>query len=167
MAVVKTTQKNKNALRDIADSYKKDYVIRVGFPASKVGGTRYPSVRPEYGVGGDPPTVVEVAAKNEFGSGVPRRSFMKLSTPGAKKVMSEKLRQWAPKINRGETTKLKIVEVLAPFVTDVFKSTITNLNSPPNSEATIAIKGSSNPLIDTRLMVQTLTYEVKEDKGQK
>lgn len=169
MSVVRVKQKNKNALRDIAKSYDKDYFIKVGFPASKTGGVRYPSVRPEYATEGekDPPTVVSVAYRNEFGVGVPKRDFMKQSRRGAEDVMKEKIRKLSPRIARGGTTKGKIVDILAPFVTDVFKETIVRLSTPANSERTIEIKGSSNPLVDSGLMGQVLTYEVLEDKGEK
>ena len=37
---------------------------------------------------------------------------------------------------------------------------ITDLRQPPNSPATIAAKGSSNPLIDTGKLRQSVSYEV-------
>lgn len=160
MSTIKIKQKNKNALKDIVASYKKDYVLRVGFPASKAGGVQYPTGE----------RVVDIAAQNEFGSAslnIPARPFMAMSKNPAIDVLRETFKKLVPKINREVLTKEQAVENVAPFVTDVFKNTITELTTPPNSPFTIAKKGSSNPLIDTGLMRQTLTYEVKEDKGQK
>lgn len=160
MSVIRVKQKNKNALKDIVRSYDKDYVLRVGFPASKTGGVQYP----------DGERVVDIAAQNEFGSSeqnIPSRPFMALSKKDATDVLRETFRKLTPKINREQETKLQAIETVGPFVADVFKNTITELTSPPNSPFTIAMKGSSNPLIDTGLMRQTLTYEVKEDKGER
>lgn len=45
--------------------------------------------------------------------------------------------------------------------TDIQKE-ITALTSPPNSPVTIALKGSSKPLIDTGEMRQSVTYKVED-----
>jgi hypothetical protein len=39
---------------------------------------------------------------------------------------------------------------------------ITSLSSPPNSPVTIALKGSSNPLIDSGELRAAITYKIKE-----
>ena len=47
----------------------------------------------------------------------------------------------------------------AKMVADV-QEKLTDINSPPNAPATIAKKGSSNPLIDTGGLRQRITYKV-------
>lgn len=42
---------------------------------------------------------------------------------------------------------------------------ITSLRSPPNSPVTIALKGSSNPLIDSGAMRAAVTYRVENSGG--
>ena len=42
---------------------------------------------------------------------------------------------------------------------DIVES-ITKLNTPPNSPKTIALKGSSNPLIDTGFLRANVTFKV-------
>lgn len=53
---------------------------------------------------------------------------------------------------------LKLLGELAE--TDIRKK-ITNLSDPPNSPLTVELKGSSNPLIDTGALRQSIRYEVQ------
>ncbi|MBC6714692.1 hypothetical protein H9Q09_00640 [Aurantimonas sp. DM33-3] len=45
------------------------------------------------------------------------------------------------------------------------QSTITSLQSPPNSPVTIRLKGSSSPLIDTGEMRARVSYSVEKSSG--
>ena len=55
----------------------------------------------------------------------------------------------------------KVQAVAAPVAVNEFKKTIKTLNSPPNKPSTVKNKGSSNPLIDTGLLRQSITYQVR------
>ena len=52
----------------------------------------------------------------------------------------------------------------AVFVTAATQNYIIKLREPPNSKKTIKEKGSSNPLIDTGQMMQSVTSEVGSKK---
>ena len=44
----------------------------------------------------------------------------------------------------------------------IVQQQITDTTSPPNADYTIAVKGSSHPLIDTGHMIQSTTYVIRE-----
>lgn len=52
--------------------------------------------------------------------------------------------------------------ILGTVAQEDVQETILTLDSPPNSVTTIELKGSSNPLIDTGAMRQSIRYEVTE-----
>ena len=113
------------------------------------------------------------AAYNEFGtrggaSGggwggpVPARPFM-----GS--TVDEKREAWGRvadrAISRALTGEMPFKDGLAIFGTlaqQDIQTKILTLDSPPNSDATIALKKSSNPMIDTGAMRQAIRYVVNE-----
>lgn len=157
MFSTKTTSTNPNWLKDKLKQYKEvQDVLAVGFPKGTDGAsTRYP----------DGTQVAFVATVNNFGSksrNIPKRPFMSLSKkPALEKVLPIQNRL-LPKFNEGKITAAQILETCGPFAVSEFQKTITDLKTPPNSDETIARKKSSNPLIDTGLMRQTVTYVVRK-----
>ena len=101
--------------------------------------------------------VAEVARDNEFGTlKIPPRPFFR-------NAIDENTPKWVDFLGRdlvntndagisynrlGEIARGDIVE------------SITKLNTPPNSPKTIALKGSSNPLIDTGFLRANVTFKV-------
>ncbi len=176
---VKVKQTNPDMLKKISKRMGKNLpVLEVGFPKELTGGIVYPSVRdpknPRSFVKSEsPPRVIDVAATNEFGSTsqkIPPRPFMKLSEKPAKKLMQRETKKLARKmVEKSAPPNLptKFMQLMGPKLANIFKDTITKLREPPNSPITVATKGSDNPLIDTGLMRQTLTYLVtkKNRKG--
>lgn len=51
-------------------------------------------------------------------------------------------------------------DLLGDYIVGQLKGYMTELDSPPNSPVTINNKGSSNPLIDTGRLRQSITYKV-------
>lgn len=77
----------------------------------------------------------------------------------------------APRIEQRAVTLLKQVlsfkispndyfEALGQYVVGQIKDYMTNLSSPANSPLTVKMKGSSNPLIDTGRLRQSITHKV-------
>lgn len=60
-------------------------------------------------------------------------------------------------------TALEIIGQIAVGKVQVY---ITELQDPPNAPSTIAQKGSSNPLIDTGAMRQSVTYSIMQGKPE-
>jgi len=115
-------------------------------------------------------TVAEYAAVNEFGSSdgrVPERSFLRstvdennakyidLMAKGTDKAIERALKG----ADSGEALRQELGKVGLRAERDV-KRKIRDLRDPPNAERTIAEKGSSNPLIDTGRMRQSISHRV-------
>ncbi len=126
--------------------------IEVGFYDS----AKYPDGTP----------VTTVAAAQEFGVGdgadvdyIPERPFFRLASRSVRPNLTKILKA-------GIDVKKMTVE---PFVAEKLglefqgeiQKSIKDLRDPPNAEATINRKGSSNPLIDTGFMRQSVTYKVQ------
>ena len=154
---IKTRHKNPNALKKVADRYKKSFEILVGFPSSKTKSIEYP----------DGTSVIEVAAANNFGvpsRGIPRRPFMTLAKEPTIKKIKPLVKVLVHKLNKGEITMERIVDQIAPVAVNIFKETIVKLRTPPNAPSTIRRKKSDNPLIDSGLLVDTLTFDKRKAK---
>ena len=54
----------------------------------------------------------------------------------------------------------KYLEMIGLLFSSVIKVYAVSLNSPLNHPYTVEQKGSSNPLVDTGDMIQSITYEV-------
>lgn len=106
-------------------------------------------------------TVAEIAFLNEFGGPRnPERSFMRSTIKEKKKAVIALQKKLLVQIREGEMTIEKALGLIGKFMASAMSQKVVKLRDPPNSPATIAAKGSSNPLIDTSQMVNSITYEV-------
>lgn len=154
---IKVQESNPSAFRDLEKRLKDNYVIAVGFPASKTKSIEYPNGE----------SVVKVAAANNFGvpdENIPRRPFMSISKNPAIKKVKPIYKALVPQIVKGNTSQKKVAQIIAPKAVSVFKKVIVDLREPPNAPSTIKRKKSSNPLIDKSIMVQSLTFEIRKLK---
>jgi len=126
--------------------------VAVGFPAGKA--QAYPD-----GTG-----VAFVAACHVFGMGVPRRDFMALAQSDIREHTKEIMARVAKAKTPEEAEKL--MNAAGEKAKDDIKNAIIKLSDPPNTEATIERKGSSNPLVDTGHLVQSTTYVVRPKGGK-
>lgn len=58
------------------------------------------------------------------------------------------------------------MEQIGAFAAGATQTYMTDLKEPPNSPYTIEQKGSSNPLIDTGALRQSITWKVTKDKPE-
>ena len=65
------------------------------------------------------------------------------------------------KLNAGEVTVAQMLSALGPVAVAEFQQTIVDIDSPENAPSTVAAKKTSNPLVASSLMTQTLTYIVR------
>lgn len=151
----KVVQKNKGWLQKLLKSYDTKEVLAVGYPASETGGIRYPDGTP----------VTLVAAVNQYGSQsmrIPARPFM---TEGASAALAGDAGSIAaelvPLLNSGKITAAEILKQMGPFAEASFKGVFTGVAWTPNSDYTVLLKGSSQPLIDTGLLRNSLTHVVR------
>lgn len=131
--------------------------VRVGVRQDQ-GEQRVPSKEGEPPTDADP-TLAEIAAYNEFGLGVPERSFLRSTVDAHRGRYIAHLRRGLMRwIDTGEPMEAVLEELGAIAAGDV-KDTIRDLTAPPNADATIRKKGSSNPLIDTGRLRQSIDWE--------
>lgn len=109
----------------------------------------------------DGTSLAQVAYENEFGvpsKGQPPRPFFR-------RMIAKESPGWAPQIGRlaaagdsGDTILRKMGEGIRGGIME----SINTLTEPGLSETTIALKGSSKPLIDSHYMVDNVTYTVED-----
>lgn len=135
--------------------YEGKNVLAVGFPVGSQGASaRYP----------DGTSLLMVAAVNNFGSLnglVPRRPFMELGADKTHEKITPLLQQLIPKVNALELSSSETLKLLGPVAVGQHQAAIVELQDPSNAESTIASKQSDNPLIDTGLLHQSVTFTVR------
>lgn len=131
--------------------------VKVGFPKSGASASNIEkAVWNEFGTRGG-------ASGGGWGGPIPERPFMRNSMRDNRGKYKSAMSTSAAKILRGETAMGTVLSKLGIVAQGDIQSEITSLSTPPNSPVTIALKGSSNPLIDTGAMRQAVTYQVTDD----
>ena len=110
---------------------------------------------------GEAQFVAHIAAIQEFGApkaGIPERPFFRQSIA----IMEDELPDVVKRFIDPTTMELdnRGANLVGAYAADVIQQRIVDLKDPPNSPITIALKGSSNPLIDQGHMRQSVTWEV-------
>ena len=114
----------------------------------------------------DGTSVAMVGATHEFGGGnVPERSFLRSSFDEHQK----KYIKMAQKLIKKVVDKGGDIEMVAELIgTEAAADVVDNINAiqtPPNTDATTLRKGSSNPLVDTGHLKQSIRHEVRTEKS--
>lgn len=131
--------------------------VKVGFPKSKASASNIEkAVWNEFGTRGG-------ASGGGWGGPVPERPFMRNAMRDNKGKYRDGMATAARKILTGDVSMASTLSKLGIMAQGDIQSEITSLSSPPNSPVTIALKGSSNPLIDTGEMHAAVTYKVEDD----
>jgi len=151
-AIVK--RKNHNALQAVYERMGRagKREIAVGFPAGMA--KAYP----------DGTSVVEVAARHVYGVGVPQRDFMALARHDIVEGTRPLLQAIAAAEVKGgqEGVADSLRDAAGMKAQAAIQQAIVDLSDPPNAPSTIEAKGSSNPLIDTGHMKNSVTYVVRD-----
>jgi len=128
--------------------------VAVGLPAEEVGGTVYD----------DGQTVAQVGAQHEFGAGVPRRSFLRTPFSAKKDELETAIaKQFADVFQRGKKTE-QALGLIGTVAVNISKGAFTTRGYgewPDISAATKEDKGSSQVLIDTGTLRNSITYVVR------
>lgn len=96
-----------------------------------------------------------------WGGPIPERPFMRDTFDQQKDKWGRAADTAISAILSGKFDPERAFGVLGQMSEDDIKAAITNGDWVKNSEATIELKGSSQPLIDTGAMRQAIRYEVK------
>jgi len=130
--------------------------VKVGFPKSAASASNIEkAVWNEFGTRGG-------ASGGGWGGPVPERPFMRNAMRDNRGAYRDALKTSAAKILRGETSLVVVMNKLGILAQGDIQGEITALRTPPNSPVTVALKGSSNPLIDTGEMRAAVTWKVDE-----
>jgi hypothetical protein len=147
--MVKHTQQMADNIRTARSA-----VVAVGLPAEKVGGQVY----------GSGMTVVQVGAQHEYGAGVPRRSFLRVPFQVQKKQMDETtIAQFRSVFEQGQNAK-RAMGLIGTQAVNIVKGAFTSRGYgswPDISPSTKDAKGSSQVLIDTGTLRNSITYIVR------
>lgn len=129
------------------DKYKEG-ICRVGF----FEGSKYEGGKP----------VASVARYNEFGLGVPRRSFMRPAIHENKQRLVEILRSKYKQAIKDNTDTMEALSVFGEFCKGLIQNQIISGHYKPNARSTIKRKGINAPLRDTRLMLHSVSHQEEE-----
>lgn len=130
--------------------------VKVGFPKSKASTSNIEkAVWNEFGTRGG-------ASGGGWGGPVPERPFMQNAMADNRGKYRDGMATAARKILIGDASMGSTLSKLGIMAQGDIQGEITSLSSPPNSPVTIALKGSSNPLIDTGAMRQAVTWQIDE-----
>jgi len=140
----------------VGASLKGPKKVAVGFPAGKVGGDILArAIYNEFGTKGG-------ASGGGWGGPIPERPFLRNAMRDNRDKYRQSLTKAAQKLLTNQTSLQTVLGRLGILATGDIQSEITSLSSPPNSPVTIALKGSSNPLIDSGEMRAAVTWKVDE-----
>jgi hypothetical protein len=145
--------KNTTAYLKNLEKAKRGHVA-VGLPAEEVGGTVYD----------DGQTVAQVGAQHEYGAGVPRRSFLRTPFAVKKDDMDKAIaKQFEDVFQRGKKAE-QALGLIGTVAVNISKGAFTSRGYgewPDISAATKEDKGSSQVLIDTGTLRNSITYVVR------
>jgi hypothetical protein len=137
--------------------------VKVGFPAGAADGDVISrAVWNEFGTRGG-------ASGGGWGGPIPERPFMRNAMRDGKGKIEQAMKTAAISMVRtaaaggnGAALKRQALAKLGVLGQGLIQTEITSLSSPPNSPVTVELKGSSNPLIDSGEMRQSVTWKVDE-----
>ncbi len=105
-------------------------------------------------------TVYEIATFNEFGLGVPERSFIRGYVDDKEQAIRDDIKKLALLVVQGKKTTEEALDLLGLKVVGGMQKRISDGILPANAPSTIARKGSSKPLIDTGQLRSSITHRV-------
>lgn len=108
-------------------------------------------------------TNAQLGAVMEFGTNngnIPARPWL---TPGVSSGNEEYIKIIADGLEDGQQPE-QLLEMVGLVAVAKVQQYMVDLRSPPNAPQTIARKGSSNPLIDTGALRQSVTHKVTDEK---
>jgi hypothetical protein len=112
---------------------------------------------------GEAVTIAQVAAWNEYGTEdghVPSRPAFRLAADDNRANIATAQERMIGQVLEGKIDINTALQRVGMLVQGYVRRSIIDLADPPNAESTIKAKGSSNPLIDSGQLAQSITYEV-------
>lgn len=111
--------------------------------------------------GGEALDMAQIAAFNEFGtSKSPPRPFLRMTVDNNQEKIAKFVEKETKRIASGASSE-QVLNKLGAFGVGLVQETIGSGSFTPNAPSTVAMKGSSHPLIDTGQMRQSVHYVIK------
>lgn len=142
-------------IRELRDRLTKQNGVLVGVPK---GAGNYE----------DGTKMAVIAAVQEYGSAdgrIPERSFLRVPLSAEQRRFAATFRHSVPDVVHGRLTSKQMLDRVGNQAVGVVQDAISAGIDPPNAPSTVKRKGSSTPLIDTRALVQHITYVIEGDEG--
>ena len=163
---VKTKQTKPNYSHDLETVVKAltDKKVVAGFPKGQLNTPHYEyrwarrkeKNKPPY------PSIIDVAIKNNFGIGVPRREFMAEAAKQWQKEWNSKMETVQDGMEKGHMDVEKFLDAMGQSGASIISKTIRDWTTPPNSAFTVEMKGDNNPLVDSGDMKNAPRHELRK-----
>jgi hypothetical protein len=154
MAAVKDTDKGAKALVARVQKAAGPLVLTVGVHGEEGGAATQDGKT----------TVGDVATANEFGLGVPERSFIRAWADEQEAENQAALRKIGEAVTKGTLPSAEVgLERLGLKMVGEIQARIAGGIDPPNAPATIARKGSSTPLINYGQLRSSVRHKVTRE----
>lgn len=165
MLSIKTTQTNPNYAHDLETVVKAltDKEVVAGFPKGQLNTPYYEFKWSKRKIRNKEPypSIIDVAIKNNFGIGVPRREFMAKASEEWEKTERAALEQVQDGMAKGQMDVDKFMDVMGQDGANLISEAIENWTTPPNSAYTKHMKMSDHPLIDSGDMKNAPRHEIR------
>lgn len=92
---------------------------------------------------------------------IPERSFIRAGFDSNKQDIQSQADKLVTKVIDMTLDESSAAKLLGEIAKGKIQEFAINLSSPKNSDITVEIKGSSNPLVDTGKMIDSISYKVK------
>lgn len=158
---IRRKQHKPGLLERIQRSLSGSKQVKVGFPAGESSaGNIQKAIWNHFGTKGSGKGFVRNGVWG-FGGPIPERPFLSNAMRDNRSKYRDGMQTAARAILAGEYDMRTALNRLGIMAQGDIQSEIQSLSTPPNSPVTIAIKGSSNPLIDTGEMRAAVTWKVE------
>lgn len=110
-----------------------------------------------------------VAAANHFGANlaanisIPARPFLDVAIEKNQRKYSVTAKNLLPKVLEGEMEMDQLLDSIGLQAASDVQEFMVELKTPPNAPRTVKKKGSSNPLIDSGHLVQSIRHEIARE----
>lgn len=92
---------------------------------------------------------------------IPERSFLRAGFDEHHQKVANKVDRTLPDVLAGTMSEEQFLETIGILLSSKIKDYARDLRKPANHPFTVEQKGSSNPLVDTGSMIESITYEVE------
>lgn len=94
---------------------------------------------------------------------IPERSFIRAGWDNNKADVEKRIERFLPQVFELNVNTDIFIEMVGKEVEGRLKKFLVKLRHPPNASFTVQRKGSSNPLVDTGALLDSISHKVKSD----